>query len=120
MAGPASPPNRPTEAFDVGMQHERTAMAWERTAFNLLIGGAGLARYGASDGFRLPAVVGFGVVLAAVLILVWAADHYEDLHGPLRLGQSPVHPFAARLVGWLAITASGVALLLAVEQVLLD
>lgn len=108
---------RPTEAFDVGMQHERTAMAWERTAFNLLVGGTVLARYSADDGLYLPMTIGIGVVAVAVIILVWAADHYEDLHGPLRSGQSPIHPTATRLVGLVTIGASATALLLAIERV---
>ncbi len=99
------------------MQHERTAMAWERTAFSLLVAGAAIGRIAVSDGFLIPAIVGGLIVVLAILVLLWSARHYEELHGPLRAGESPVHPTATRLVGFAAIAGSVIGLLIGVEKI---
>lgn len=105
---------RPGSVFDQGLQHERTALAWERTAIASMVAGVLFARYVAEalhDGF---AALGVAQVVLGSLVLVWSADHYEDLHGPLRAGESPVHPGAARVVGLGTIVFTGAALTLAV------
>ena len=105
---------RPDRVFDEGLQHERTALAWERTAISSMVGGVLFARYAAETlhwtfaGFGLLTIV-FGGVL-----LVWSGRHYDDLHGPLRAGASPVHPTAARMVGRATIAFTATALALAV------
>lgn len=105
---------RPDRVFDPGLQHERTALAWERTAIAAMVAGILLARYAAEAVHYTIASVGIAQVAFAAGLLVWAGRHYDDLHGPLRAGTSPVHPTATRLVGLLTVVFTGAALVLAV------
>ena len=86
----------------------------------MLVAGAALGRYAANDGFYLYAAVGGLMVVLGGGILIWAGNHYSDLHGPLRAGESPVHPLGARLVGFGATGGSFVALLVAIQLILID
>ena len=105
--------DRPDRVFDPGLQHERNALAWERTAIATMVAGVLLARYTAESLHPSVAAVGLAQVVVGGAVLVWAGRRYEDLHGPLRAGQSPVHPNAARLVGFSTITFTGAASVLA-------
>ena len=102
-------PDRPERVFDPMLQHERTALAWERTAIAVMVTGVLFARQ-ATEIHESLAVLG-GVVL------IWAGWHYDDLHAPLRRGQSPVHPGAARIVGLTTIVFIGAALIITVATV---
>jgi putative membrane protein len=104
---------RPTAVFDPGLQHERTALAWERTAIAAMVAGVLMARYASLSLHFLFAFVGLGQVLIGAGLLLWSAKHYDDLHGPLRSGESPIHPTAARVVGVATIVFSGAGLVLA-------
>jgi uncharacterized membrane protein YidH (DUF202 family) len=97
--------DRPELVFDGGLQQERTALAWERTAIATMVAGTVLARYAATDGAPMVAALGLLQVAFGGGILMWAGDHYDDLHGPLRQGVNPSHPMAARVVG--AATTAG-------------
>ncbi len=98
---------------DPGMQQERTALAWERTAISTMAAGVLLARFAASNAH--PTLAAAGVVQAVIgaLVLVWAGLHYDDLHTPIRSGAEVVHPSAARLLGVSTVVFSGFALVLA-------
>lgn len=109
-----SRPDRPGSVFDPGLQHERTALAWERTAIAAMVAGVFLARYAAESVHFAIAFVGVAQVVVGGIVLLWAGRHYDDLHGPLRAGESPVHPDAARVVGVVTIVFTGFALALAV------
>lgn len=113
-------PERPDRHFDVGLQHERTALAWERTAISMMVVGVLLGRYGAEDAHFVIAMIGVVQVAVGGALLVWAAFHYDDLHGPLRQGTPVVHPGAARAVGFTTVVFSGFALLLAVLLTFVD
>ena len=80
--------------FDAGLQHERTALAWERTAIASMVAGVLLGRYAAESLHPAFAAVGLAQVVFGSVVLLWAATHYEDLHGPLRSGiaASPSSP----------------------------
>lgn len=108
---------RPEQRFDVGLQHERTALAWERTAFSMMVAGAILARYAASVSHPGWALVGLAQVAVGGALIVWAGWHYEELHGPLRAGTSVVHPGAARLVGVTTVAFTGFGLVTALVVV---
>ena len=110
---------RPEASFDRGLQHERTALAWERTAIATMVAGLVLARVGAQHDRWVVAALGLVQTVAGGAVLVWAGLHYDDLHGPLRRGDDVVHPLAARLVGLMAVAASGVGLTFAVLVALL-
>lgn len=111
-------PVRPAESFSLGLQHERTALAWERTAIAMMVAGMALARFAAVNAYWVYAIVGLAQTAFGGLVLVWAGSHYDDLHGPLRRGDDVVHPLATRLVGLVAIGGSGLALTLALIIVL--
>ena len=111
---------RPSEHFDVGLQHERTALAWERTAISTMVAGVILARYAAEASHPGVALIGFLQVAAGAAVLVWAGWHYDELHGPLRRGAPVVHPTAARFVGLSTVAFSGSALVVAIVDVLGD
>lgn len=104
---------RPGAVFDQGLQHERTALAWERTAIATMVAGVLLARYAAESLHFAFALAGLAQVVAGGVLLLWSARHYEDLHGPLRAGESPIHPTAAQVVGMSTIAFTGAAMILA-------
>lgn len=93
-------------------------MAWERTAISTMVAGALLARWAAEDGFTIFAVVGILQVAFGGGLLAWSGNHYEDLHGPLRQGENPSHPLAARVVGLATTVGIGLALALAVAFII--
>lgn len=105
---------RPDKVFDPGLQHERTALAWERTSIAVMVAGVLLARYAALTVHATIALVGIAQVVFGGVLLIWTGRHYDELHGPLRAGASPVHPTAARVVGLATVVFSGFALSLAV------
>lgn len=105
---------RPDRVFDPGLQHERTALAWERTAIASMVAGVLLARYAAQSLHYSVGAIGVAQVVVGGLVLLWAGRHYDDLHGPLRDGQSPVHPTAARVVGVGTVLFTGLALVISV------
>lgn len=105
---------QPDRVFDAGLQHERTALAWERTAISAMVAGILLARYAAQTVHYSIAFVGVVQVVFGAVLLVWTGRHYDDLHGPLRAGTSPVHPTAARVTGVATVIFSGFGLVLAV------
>lgn len=105
--------NRPLENFDDGLQHERTALAWERTAISLMVAGILLARFTAADHHVALSAIGLAVTVFGGAVLVWSSARYEALHGPLRDGDPVVHPTAARTIGMVTVITSGAALALA-------
>jgi len=106
--------HRPTEVFDAGLQHERTSLAWERTAISTMVAGIVLGRFAATEGLWLLAGGGLAHVVFGAVLLVWSGAHYEDLHGELRSGIDVVHPSAARWVGLATIAGTGAGLVGAV------
>ncbi len=105
---------RPVKVFDSGLQHERTALAWERTAIASMVAGVLMARYAAESLHFAFAFLGLAQVVVGAVVLLWTGRHYDDLHGPLRAGDSPVHPTAAQIVGIATIVFVGAALVLAI------
>ena len=107
---------RPTVVFDRMLQHERTALAWERTAIATIVAGALLARHAATIHVSL-AVLGIAQLLTGAALLIWSGHHYDALHRPLRDGESPVHPMAAKIMGVTTMLFTGVATLVAVAAI---
>ena len=105
---------RPLTSFDAGLQHERTALAWERTAIAMMVAGLVSSRFAAINEYWLFAAAGLFQTAFGAGLIVWAGAHYEDLHGPLRDGADVVHPLAARVVGLVTVTSTGLGLALAV------
>ena len=118
MIGRQARPPRPESSFDTGLQHERTALAWERTAIAMMVSGIVLARFAAINTALLVVAAGMIQTAFGAGILVWAGSHYDDLHGPLREGADVIHPQATRVVGLVTVSAIGVGLVLAIVVVL--
>ncbi len=112
------PHNRPDQVHDSMLQQERTALAWERTAFASIVAGLLFVRF-ASAWHPLLTLIGFIQVLFGGGLLIWAGYHYDELHGPLRAGESPIHPTATRAVGWVVSGFTGAATLTAIAVVML-
>ncbi len=106
--------HRPTSVYDAGLQHERTSLAWERTAISMMVAGLVLSRFAATEGFWMLAAGGMAQVTFGAALLVWSGVHYEDLHGALRRGSDVVYPSAARWVGLATIAGTGAGLVAAV------
>lgn len=104
---------RPDQVFDPMLQHERTALAWERTAIATMVSGTLLARRASDLHWSFAAMGVLQVVLGAAL-LIWTGLRYEQLHAPLRRGESPVHPRAVQFIGVTTIVFCGVAMIVAV------
>jgi uncharacterized membrane protein YidH (DUF202 family) len=106
-------PARPGASFDSGLQHERTALAWERTAIAIMVSGLFLSRFAAVNSSLVVVAAGLLQTAFGAGVLVWAGSHYDDLHGPVRAGADVVHPQATRVVGLVSVAVIGVGLVLA-------
>lgn len=111
---------RPSTVFDTGLQHERTSLAWERTAISMMVAGLVLSRFAATEGFWLLAAGGMIQVVFGSALLVWSGAHYEELHGALRRGADVVHPSATRWVGLVTIVGTGAGLVAAIVVAIAD
>ena len=106
--------HRPDDSIGGGLQHERTGLAWERTAIALMATGVVLARFASGEG---PAVLGsFGVVvvLGGAALLLWANRNHALLHDPTKPASAVPQVELARLVGAASVAVTGIALVLAV------
>jgi uncharacterized membrane protein YidH (DUF202 family) len=108
------PGDIPEKVVDPGLQHERTTLAWERTAIAAMVAGLLLGRSAAGSGHWIGALAGMVQVVVGASILVWAGWRYSDLHEPIRNGDDIVHPTAARLLGLATICFTGVGSLHAI------
>ena len=111
--------DRPATSFDTGLQHERTALAWERTAIAMIVAGLVLSRFAAIHDYWLAVGGGLLQTVFGAGLLLWVGAHYDDLHGPLRDGADVVHPAATRIVGLVTVSTSGLALALAIAVALI-
>ncbi len=105
-----------SNVVDPGLQQERTALAWERTAIAVMVSGVLLARYAAQSAHWATALAGLVQTMIGGGLLVWAGVHYTELRGPLLDGTSVVHPTATRIVGLSTVIFSAIALLLGVIE----
>lgn len=102
--------------FDTGLQHERTSLAWERTAVAMMVAGVLLARYAARDAHPAIALAGIAQTVLGAGTLVWAGLHHEARQDLLRSGDDISHPGAVRVVGLATVAFSTVALALALVE----
>jgi uncharacterized membrane protein YidH (DUF202 family) len=102
-----------------GLQPERNALAWERTAISMLLLGVLLARAGSKGGHWEIALAGLAQTVVGSAVLIWAGFNYRRLHGPIEHGgDGVVHPGAARTVGWITIVFTAVSLAVAIDMIL--
>ncbi len=103
--------DRPHRVFDEGLQHERTALAWDRTALAMIVAGAFLFRAWRASLPLLFVVAGGLMMAAGGFVLVVAYVRYGRLHGVLRTGGEVTNPRLVRLVGTATVVFSVVAIL---------
>lgn len=107
---------RPDRVFDPAVQHERTALAWERTGVALMVGGALMLKHAIDSNATWAEALGLLVAVTGAVTLLWSAHRYESLHGVLRSGADVTHPAMLRAVAWVAVLLSAGALLLVVAR----
>lgn len=113
-----SRPDRPLRPYAVELQHERTALAWERTAFALMGVGLVLARFAAIDRDWVLVAAGVALLVVGTGLLAWAQITYELRADVLRRGDDVAHPGAARFVGLSATAACAACTLAAVASII--
>lgn len=115
----AGDPGAPDEAdepdgvLDLGLQHERTALAWDRTALSLLVVGALVVRSVREHG-PLWALPGYLTLAVGGAVLWLGTRQRRRRERELRAGVSPVRVGLVRLTGVAAVGISLVALVLVV------
>jgi uncharacterized membrane protein YidH (DUF202 family) len=107
---------RPDRVFDPAVQHERTALAWERTAVAQMVGGALLFNHAINANATWAEILGLLVAATGAITLLWSARRYEDLHGTLRSGTDVTHGAMLRTVTWVTVTLSAASVLLLVAE----
>lgn len=100
-----------------GLQHERTGLAWERTAIAMMVSGIALARF--TEQLSWPPLASLGLIQAAVgsAVLIWSAHRGEDRLGPDDVRSDVVHPRAAGLAGGFSVAFCAIALAIAISVV---
>lgn len=97
---------------DPGVQQERTALAWERTAISAIVVSTLVIRVAAAND-RWPFIVlGATFLAGSAAVLLWASSHYHDLHEPIANDHDIVQPRAARYVGIGTILLTSTALVI--------
>jgi uncharacterized membrane protein YidH (DUF202 family) len=92
--------------FDPGLQHERTALAWDRTGLSLLVVGALTLRSGGPPYDDLLHAAGYAAMALGAWLLWVGGRRYRRREGDLRRGASPVQPQLVRLTGIVAVVVS--------------
>jgi putative membrane protein len=103
---------RPDRVFDPAVQHERTALAWERTSVAQMVGGALLLNHAINVNATWAEILGLLVAATGAITLLWSARRYEDLHGNLRSGTDVTHVAMLRSVTWVTVILSAASVLL--------
>jgi uncharacterized membrane protein YidH (DUF202 family) len=109
-----APLPRPVNSIGGGLQHERTSLAWERTAIAMMVAGVILARYGAQSIHYTLGFVGVAQTAAGGVLLAWAGRHDQDLHSPTRPASAVPQVGLTRLIGLVTIVFCASSFTLAV------
>lgn len=91
---------------DPGLQHERTALAWDRTGLSLMVVGALMLRAGQPPYDDLRHLPGWLTIAFGAVLLAWAARGYAVREASLRRGGPIVHRRLVPVVGWAAVAVS--------------
>jgi len=106
--------HRPPDSIGGGLQHERTALAWERTAIATMVIGVALARFTSSEGPPLLGAFGVATTVGGATLLLWASRNHALLHDPARPASAVPQVELARSVGLATVGVTGLAFVLAV------
>ncbi len=104
--------SQPDRVFDPAGQHERTALAWERTAIAQMVGGGLLFNHAINSSAVWAEIAGLLIAAAGAVTLLWSERRYVDLHRALRSGTDVTHVVMLRTVTWVTVTLSAGSVLL--------
>ena len=105
---------RPVNSIGGGLQHERTSLAWERTAIAMMVAGVVLARYAASSVHFTLGFVGVLQTFSGGVLLAWAGRHDDDLHNPALPASAVPQVRLTSLIGLLTVIFTSASLGLAI------
>jgi uncharacterized membrane protein YidH (DUF202 family) len=114
-AGWTGPRRRQEAAIDPGLQSERTAMAWQRTALGL--GGVAALLLHQAKGDPLTAAPGVAGMLVALVVLVVAERRYERTVRHVVAGRGPASPALVRTMAATSVALSVAALVLIAAEI---
>lgn len=89
----------PRTIYDRGMQQERTALAWDRTALAMIVGGALFVRAGQPPYHAPRHLPGILMIVLGAVVLVLSFERYERRDVRLRGGGPVLQPLLVRVVG---------------------
>lgn len=107
------PTPRPPDSMPGGLQHERTALAWERTAIAMMVSGVLLARYAAHEIHPVVGLLGIAQTVGGGLLLFWAGAHDRELHDPTEPASAVPKVALTRVVGLSTLAFTAVAMVVA-------
>lgn len=108
---------------DGGLAEERTSLAWERSAFSMVVVGTLLARISLDRGLPIAAGAAVTQAVLGLGVLVWSSSGSFDRAPPRSEidpfeGPALLHPVAAWLLG-ASTTVFSVVALLAMVRILI-
>ena len=95
------------EIFDIGLQPERTALAWRRTGLALLAGSLIATRVLPELLGPWAALLGFAGVIAAAILLIGIHRRYRDHYGSLKERGDRVPLAGGRLIAAVTLFSLG-------------
>jgi uncharacterized membrane protein YidH (DUF202 family) len=113
MADDAPVPS-PADPIGGGLQHERTALAWERTAIAMMVAGVLIARYAALELHPAAGLIGIAETVGGGLLFYWAGTHDRELHDPTEPAGTVPKVQLTRVVGLSTVAFCGLATIVAV------
>jgi len=96
----------PDNVFDRGLQHERTALAWDRTGLAMAVASALLLRRPGQVAAIWFEAAGLAYLGIAFIVFIAGLRRYDRLHAILREGRPVIDQALIRLTG---ISTSGFA-----------
>ena len=109
---------QPANRTDDGVPHERTGLAWQRTAIASMVAGVAFTRVLSSEGHPALGLIGIVWVLAGGALLAWAASNDTMLRDPLRPAAAVPQVALTRAVGLSTTALALVSLITAVALTL--
>jgi uncharacterized membrane protein YidH (DUF202 family) len=93
----------PGDVIDVGLQAERTRLAWSRTALSTGVNGALLLHSGFSSGSLPGYLPGGSVMLCAVALWLCGMRRYRSVYAAVREGRGVADRALLRAAGLLSV-----------------
>lgn len=118
MIDEAGPLPGSTNSIGGGLQHERAALAWERTAIAMMVAGVAFARYAAKDAHFLLGSAGIAQTAGGGALLIWAGKNNKKLHDPSAPASAVPQFRLTRAIGLGTVVFNGVAMVLAIVLIL--